>query len=1305
MSAIQRKTITSALQLQRFCRKYKRQIAHEKHPRSILRFISDKTESFIRTRFTGTDMFDSFDDLEQRCISDHACRTAERRMDKRTEVQGPLVNGPPNSTDLSSTKLQQLVDARVSRIRTAYAEKQFQVLKDTIQQYNDPEMTKLVKTVMAERVTAAMREVVANGERYIAKNKDSDIIGGIGEGIPYIEIQDMDGEDLHAVVPVNEEEDPRLHKRHELNTTPEETRGGEDERFPQRGDDLISYLIEEADFIVPHLVTAFLQRDVGARFVGMQRDWATTDKSLYGRIGEHREALEEMEDIIDAHNPNVDAAGFERVPDAMIRRLIKRAATKGYEEDARTLYTELVEGEDEWRTPEEVLRSLRNLRVDHEGNVIVPWRAFACTPNTSSVSNKPNGQEQGQRQGQSQGQSQAQSQGQDTSGQRRKGSGYKPLAQKDRTNADPWHQFKDREHYFIKPAWKQYCDTHGYNGSHDTTACKAKSPETRDMKPESSTQVDAKPEPARAKPGWVRNGAGRLEKTNTKGQGNNVVQTKSHRRQPGKLVCMEVLINDTPVSALLDPGSTTSTVSLGTLHHMGNRLPLEQSEACLVGAGDEQISIGKVALTHTIELAEIQYRPTVSDWPLEVTKGKTQKVLIGADILRELGLLTEEGIFIRFHHKDMDDGHMEGLPEHQYLTNNAQEDDTKQGWEEVNIADDFPLRDEARTLVEEFADVLDKQLDPRGADLDEVHINLRQGAEGHLPNANARPVKPAYLDRLLQYFDDMKENGVVREAHGPVASPVVVVEKKANAEGVREIRPCGDYRAVNDLTVPDRFPMVDIRQFVQDLTGMKYFLTADILKGFHQQPMAEDSIYLTALIMPKRFVEFLFAPFGLRNLPAQFQRAVARILQPLAKDCVKNYVDDIFAAARTPEELLNKLKRLLHVLRERRIKLKPSKVYIGYDEVEVLGSVISRRGRSIVPARVRAIQDIPTPVNTTALKSFIGHIGFIAEFIPDCQTLLKPLHTLSAASEFTWRDEHTEAFNAIKDVLSSDTVLAHPNMDKPWHLQTDASLFGVGGILWQGEEDEDWEVVSYFSKCFTDTQTRWSTYDQELYGVLYCLTRADMAAMFRAHPNVTVFTDHKNLVALATRANESRRHQHWQAILQEYDMRIIHIPGVDNGVADFLSRHFAGTQANNTGGMSHAELIEEAHRYHQGINETVRQLQEQGHDWPLMREEVTRHIRNCVLCQKTRLSNFLKTNLGSTMRQRPFQTVAIDTVGPLPRDSRGNKYVFVCVCLGRHVHTVHRAVARARQQRGGGRVRHLVDHHHATPCSLQYPHG
>ncbi len=263
------------------------------------------------------------------------------------------------------------------------------------------------------------------------------------------------------------------------------------------------------------------------------------------------------------------------------------------------------------------------------------------------------------------------------------------------------------------------------------------------------------------------------------------------------LMKVNIQINGVGAEAIVDPGATRTCVSQGLMTRVMTRAKVlvGPSEVRLTVPGDTDASTGQEAELSLMVKDLSPYNPTVM-WTCPVMKGSREKVLLGADLLRHLGLMTDTGITIKIP-EPVDEGDADGLPEFESIDelHHVAVEDPHHG---VNINPDFPLRKVVEELVEEYGDVFGP-LDAQGADLPSVVIDLKPGAEDKLPHARPRPVHPEVLPELQAHFDGLKEQGVVQDAHGPVASAVVIIRKKADKQGNRELRPCGDYRDLNEL--------------------------------------------------------------------------------------------------------------------------------------------------------------------------------------------------------------------------------------------------------------------------------------------------------------------------------------------------------------------------------------------------------------------------------------------------------------------------------------------------------------------------
>jgi RNase H-like domain found in reverse transcriptase/Reverse transcriptase (RNA-dependent DNA polymerase) len=335
-------------------------------------------------------------------------------------------------------------------------------------------------------------------------------------------------------------------------------------------------------------------------------------------------------------------------------------------------------------------------------------------------------------------------------------------------------------------------------------------------------------------------------------------------------------------------------------------------------------------------------------------------------------------------------------------------------------------------------------------------------------------------------------------------------------------RPCGDYCRLNMVTRPDRY-----------LHGCRYFSVVNLVKDYHQIPMARSNIAKTVILMPFVLYEYVYMPFGLRNAAKTFQQLIDRVFCHLPF-CFC-YLDDHLIASRTLEEHLQHLGTYFQLLQDNGLQINPAKCVFAVAEVDILGHSVSAAGILLLPKHVEALQRLPVPTNMKGLQRFLGLINFYHPFLPDSIRGL-PRHLTVTA-------EMTAAVAAAKDALVAATGLAHPLP----HAQLTL------GVVLQQREGAAWRPLSFFLQKLLPAQSRYSTFDRELTAVFSALLHFRFMLEGR---QFHVMTDHKPLVAAFGQVLPlwSARQQCQLAYITEYTTDIRHTPGASNAVADALSR-------------------------------------------------------------------------------------------------------------------------------------------------------
>ena len=458
------------------------------------------------------------------------------------------------------------------------------------------------------------------------------------------------------------------------------------------------------------------------------------------------------------------------------------------------------------------------------------------------------------------------------------------------------------------------------------------------------------------------------------------------------------------------------------------------------------------------------------------------------------------------------------------------------------------LSPEIRSIVEDefpdvFPDSLPAGLPPDRGDAMKIETD---------PNADP-PVRPvirlsiAELDELKRQLDDLLAKGFIKPSTSPYGAPVLFVKKK---EGT--LRMCVDYRGLNRITRKNRHPLPRIDELIDRFRGARYFTKLDLLSGYHQQRIFEPHTHKTAFRCRYGHFEFNVVPFGLTNAPASFSNMMIKVLDPVLDKWVVVYLDDILIYSRTKEEHLTHIRKVLSLLRKNGLYAKLSKCSFMQEQTEFLGHVISKDGVHTNGGPVKAIREWPRPTKQREVQQFLGLVQFYHQYIDNFARIALPLTALLGEGVvFSWDKDKEHAFLTLKDAISKAPVLRIFDPDLLTSVETDASGFALGAVLFQTDANGESRPVAFTSRKLNPAERNYPTHEQELLAVVHALKTW---RYYLDGSHFIVYTDHATLRHFPTQPKLTRRQARWMELLQEYDFEFRYKRGSDNIVPDALSR-------------------------------------------------------------------------------------------------------------------------------------------------------
>ena len=657
-------------------------------------------------------------------------------------------------------------------------------------------------------------------------------------------------------------------------------------------------------------------------------------------------------------------------------------------------------------------------------------------------------------------------------------------------------------------------------------------------------------------------------------------------------------------------------------------------------------------------------------------------------------------------------------------------------------------------LLHEYADVFPSDLPtglPPRRDIDHK-IEVLPGSEP--PSRATYKMSPKELDELKKIIQELLEHGFIQPSISPYGAPVLFVKKKDGS-----IRMCVDYRALNKITVKNKYPLPRIDELLDRLKGAKYFSKIDLRSGYHQVRIDEADIPKTAFRTRYGHFEFLVLPFGLTNAPATFMHMMQSIFRKYLDEFVIVFLDDILIYSKTKEEHEEHVEKVLKLLRENKLYAKESKCEFFKSEVSFLGHVVSSKGISMEDHKVKAVKEWPVPKDVSDVRSFLGLAGYYRKFVRNFSEIAAPISELLQKDiVFKWGEEQSIAFEKLKHALTTAPVLIIPDDSLPYHVRADSSGFAVGAGLMQ-DQGNGMQPCSFMSKKLLPAEKNYRVHEQEMLAIICALKEWRHFLSGAKHP-VTIITDHNSLKHFDTQPHLTSRQARWAEFLSEFDYNIIYKEGKDNVVADALSRRIDLKADNvNVVSVSSSEhdndllnqvkqsyqndrackkllircrrpfhlvdglimrgeqiyvpfnkkimtsILEDAHDIpisgHVGVNKTIEKVSRKFY-WPKMHKHINHYVSTCMKCQENKSRNQLPMGLLQPLPvpDRRFQQVTMDFIVQLPMTRNGHDAIIVVVDkLSKKAHYIPTTSNVTAPQVAKLIFEHVV-RHHGVPESI-----
>ncbi|KAI2657028.1 Transposon Tf2-6 polyprotein [Labeo rohita] len=590
---------------------------------------------------------------------------------------------------------------------------------------------------------------------------------------------------------------------------------------------------------------------------------------------------------------------------------------------------------------------------------------------------------------------------------------------------------------------------------------------------------------------------------------------------------------------------------------------------------------------------------------------------------------------------------------------------------------------EYHDLLEAFSTVRATELPPHRPG--DCAIELTPGAVP--PRGRIFPLSQPESEAMEHYIQEELAKGFIRHSTSPASAGFFFVKKKDGG-----LRPCIDYRALNEVTVKYRYPLPLVPPALEQLRSARYYTKLDLRSAYNLIHIREGDEWKTAFSTTSGHYEYRVMPFGLANCPSYFQAFVNEVFRDMLNRWVIVYIDDILIFSNTYADHVQHVRAVLQRLIQHKLYAKEEKCQFHQERVSFLGYIIS-----------------PRPKTLKELQRFLGFSNFYRRFIRHFSTVAAPLTSMvkKGDTRLSWSSNALQAFHELRQRFTSAPILRHPDPQRPFIVEVDASSTGVGAVLSQrqGQPSKTFPCAFYCHKL-SPAERNYDVGNRELLAIKLALEEWRHWLEGARHP-FTILTDHKNLEYLRAAKVLNHRQARWSLFFTRFDFVINYRPGSQNTKADALSRVHESEHASQPpetilpssvivapiawdlmteiteaqtqdpppadcpGDRTYVpaalrqRVLSEVHSVpssgHPGIEATLHLLRNRFW-WATLRADTITFIKQCITCNTSKAQRQLPAGLLQPLPvpKRPWSHLAVDFVTDLP-SSQGHTTILSVV--------------------------------------------